>query len=305
MVEIIERSKWLVFAVAGTDRRRSFYWRAIARLRRAEMLVRRDARRDLPTPPVDIRPDRGFAICEGEAFVGGTRAVVDEVRRMASIHMPESVGVEVPEQFGVNLPNLSFGSPLVQFAVRKDLLASIASYLEILPILTGVQVMRASHLPGPYSGSQLFHCDHDDLRQVKAFVLCSEVSESNGPLTVVDATTSRHIKQELGYRYGGRSLRVPDERVNRVAPSASGTAFVGPPGRVLLVDTSTCLHFGARIAEGAADRLMVQFQYLTPAAFDLLFQPGRRRISEPGVESSALQRLVLGATSRDGHDPRW
>jgi hypothetical protein len=300
--DLIDEGKWLVFAVGGTDRRRSFYWNAIARCRSAEMATRRAERHRLPVPPVEIAADRGFQMFDSETFTG-TSQVVHEVQHLAAEQMPQSVTLTTPDQFGSNLRDLSFSSPLVQFAVSESLMAPIAAYLGMVPILTGIQIMRASYIQDPPSGSQLFHCDHDDLRQVKVFVLCSEVSDDNGPLTVLDASASRRVKQALHYRYGGRSLRIADEQVDELASVTTRTAFSGPPGRVLLVDTSTCLHFGARIRKGAADRLMVQFQYLTPAAFELLFRPDRRRICLPGPESSRLHRLVLGEMATAGRTP--
>ncbi len=292
--ELVEKAKWLVFAVGGTDRSRPLYWRTIALLRSAEMRARRDGRSELPDPLVDLTVDRGFAACDG-ATLGGTEGVVDEVRRTAAVELAGSLAPQAPEQFGVNLRDLPLSSPLMRFALSEQLVASAAAYLGVVPILAGIQLMRATHLPGAPSGSQLFHCDHDDLHQVKVFVLCSEVADENGPLTVLDAATSRAVKRAVRYRYGGRSLRLTDAQVDQEALPASRTAFVGPPGRVMLVDTSACLHFGARIRDGASDRLMVQFQYLTPAAFELVLQPRRRRIALPGPDSSALERRVLGA----------
>jgi hypothetical protein len=40
---------------------------------------------------------------------------------------------------------------------------------------------------------------------------------------------------------------------------------------------------------------MVQFQYLTPAAFGRVLQLRRRRIGRPSPDGSALERFVPGA----------
>ena len=70
--------------------------------------------------------------------------------------------------------------------------------------------------------------------------------------------------------------------------------FTGPPGTMTFIDTSTCLHFGSRLAPGAAERLVVQFQYLTPPAFDLWFRRRARRPFGAAVERlTPLQRSVL------------
>jgi hypothetical protein len=87
-------------------------------------------------------------------------------------------------------------------------------------------------------------------------------------------------------------MRVPNDRVDALAPGAPKAAFRGQPGWVW-PDTSTCLHFGARVAEGTDDRLMVQFQYLTPAAFGLV---GRRVPGEGHVVAERCPRA-----QDDGH----
>jgi len=282
-----ERVKWAVFAVGGDDRRRAVYWHALARLRAGEMAERRAALAELPEPPVRIPPDAGFVICDRE--FGDLGDVVSETVRRASTASDPKV-LKEPEDFGTRLDGLPTTSALARFALDEGLLATAAAYLGMVPILAGIQIMRASAITGPTRGSQLFHCDHDDLRQVKVFVLCSEVAEANGPLTLLSARASRQVKEAVHYRYGGRSLRVPDDRVASVVAPGEVTAFTGSPGRLLLVDTSTCLHFGARIDSGAEDRLMVQIQYLTPPAF-ALFLARRRR---PGIVARDAGRSHVG-----------
>jgi hypothetical protein len=114
----------------------------------------------------------------------------------------------------------------------------------------------------------------------------------------VAATASRRVKDAVDYHYGGPSFRLPDERVHPLVRSDEVSAFTGPAGTVTFIDTSSCLHLGSRVQQGAAERLVVQFQFLTPAAFDLQLVPRRRARPFADVDGdfTPLQRLVLGAS---------
>lgn len=56
-----------------------------------------------------------------------------------------------------------------------------------------------------------------DTQQIKAFVLCTDVSEENEPLKVMDADDSRTLRKTLGYHFRDR---VTDEEAERA---------MGPP----------------------------------------------------------------------------
>jgi hypothetical protein len=183
---------------------------------------------------------------------------------------------------------------LVQFALDRRVVAAAARYLGIVPLLTGVTILASPPVPGPLSGSQLFHSDWEDVRQVKVFVNCSTVVEENGPLTAVTADASRRVKQRVGYRYGGPHFRLRDEEVLPLVGDGEVQEFTGPPGSIVFIDTSSCLHLGSRVRDGADERLVVQFQYLTPPAFDLLLAPAKRRPFAGAAGSSTLDCLVLG-----------
>jgi hypothetical protein len=241
-----------------------------------------------------IDPSIGFAIADANSF-GATREVVEDVRRLAMTHMADAAALTTPDHFGKSLAHLPLSSPLVRFALGDQLLATVSAYLGMVPLLTDLQIMRASHIPGGPTASQRFHCDHDDLRQVKVFVLCSTVTEANGPLTLLNAVDSQRVKRSVQYRYGGKAMRLTDEQVAQLSSGADLVPFTGEPGRVCLADTSTCLHFGARVNEGAEDRYMVQFQYMTPAAFDLFLRQNRATVATPAAGSSEIVRLALGA----------
>lgn len=252
---------------------------------------RRRAVADLPTPPLEIPAGRGFATCDASVFheVGD---VVEDIRRRRS-GLTIAAG-EKAYLLDHPLTELDRSSPLIRFAVDPRVVSVASHYLGLVPMLTMVTILASPPVPGPFAGSQLFHSDWEDVRQVKIFVNCSNVAEESGPLTAVAADASRRVKDAVGYRYGGPYFRLRDDEVEPMLRDGDLEAFTGPAGSVVFIDTSSCLHLGSRVHAGAGERLVGQFQYLTPPAFDLTLAPGRRRPFASAAGASEMERLVLG-----------
>ena len=49
-------------------------------------------------------------------------------------------------------------SPFLRLALRPDVMASVARYLGMVPILTNVEVYYSTHRDVALASSQLFHC---------------------------------------------------------------------------------------------------------------------------------------------------
>jgi hypothetical protein len=229
---------------------------------------------------------------------------VAEVQRLSGPLFEAGGRSEKPYLANASLAGVPPTSALLRFALNDQLLASAAEYLGVVPMLAGIYALRSTHVPGPPAGSQLFHCDWEAVRQVKVFIHCSPVTEDNGPLTAISATASQRLKRALRYRYGGTGFRVPDERVRPVVADEEIETFAGPTGAVTLIDTSSCFHYGSRITEGSGPRLVVQFQYMTPAAFDLLLKyrssrrRARNRTNRSDIDLLVLEGLATGSSSR-------
>jgi hypothetical protein len=257
------------------------------------MRARRDAVADLPPPRVEISDDQGFATVGSTPSID-TAAVVDDVRRRRKELSGGQLRDEKAYLLDHPVTDLAPSSTLLRFALDPEVVAAAALYLGIVPVLTQITILASPAIPGPLSGSQLFHSDWEDVRQVKVFVACSSVADENGPLTAISARVSRRVKDEVGYRYGGRAFRLPDERVAPLLTANDVTAFTGPAGSTTFIDTSSCLHYGSRVHPGAEERLVVQFQYLTPPAFDLVAsRKGRPFALLPGKD--VHERMVLGS----------
>jgi len=261
--------------------------------------ARRVARSIRPDPAVAVDPGMGFRL-----FPPGTFAEADELARTAGRLLAEvSAEAAIAKRVGkgrkkflVNLldsKTLDGNHPAVRLALRPDILNATVAYMGTVPVLRSIQVFYSGTLEAEPTSSQLYHCDADDTRQIKIFVLCSDIGHANGPLTLLDADRSAVVRRATRYKFNSR---LTDAQVDEALGAPARPAeVVGSPGTVCLVDTSRCFHFGSRVEPGAAPRLVTMIQYLSPDAFVL---PGDYRsgaaVAWPGNDSlTPLQRVVL------------
>jgi hypothetical protein len=281
------------FRVRGTGVRQVYYEaRRVGRFfrdaRRREVLSGLRAS-DLPIPR-----GAGFLVVPPGRFEE-TVGIVEEARaalsRFDAQMPPEGKNRKRFLQNVLNPAALTLDSPVVKFALRNDILSAVSQYLGVVPFLSTITVFHSDTVEGAPTSSQLYHCDGDDVTQVKIFVYCSDVDPPSGPLTILDATTTHEVQRITKYQF---RQRLTDQQVTDAVPTAAARPVLGPAGTAVFVDTSRCFHFGSRVARDAPPRLVTMIQYQTPYSFMLPGSQGLpfRRLLAPGVGD--LQRLVLG-----------
>jgi hypothetical protein len=245
-----------------------------------------------------IHRDRGYAVFPPEVFPEA-REIVEATAPLGRNVDLTKPGLSKKARSGFMVPmmdvaGLTLDSPMLRLALRPDVIAAVSSYLGMVPVIAYLQVFYSEANSDEARSSQLFHCDADATTQVKIFVLCSEVTRANGPLTLLGAETSRNVRGRLGYHFGGK---IKDKRLAGIIDESDHVPIVGPPGTVCFVDTTQCFHFGSRVESGTAPRLVTMIQYLTPSSFML---PRDHRQGSPfrhlaTHQMGRVQRMVLGA----------
>jgi hypothetical protein len=171
---------------------------------------------------------------------------------------------------------------------------AVTAYLRVAPILSSIDVYYSRSVDRELMSSQLLHCDGDDTRQIKIFVLCTRVDPSSGPLMLMRSNQSEALRRKLGYEYRNR---VTDDEAVAALGELELTPVQGEPGTTVLADTSRCFHYGSRVDGIGESRLVAMFQYLTPYSF--MLPRDYRRVAPfrqlADATSSRLERLVLGA----------
>jgi hypothetical protein len=177
--------------------------------------------------------------------------------------MPEAGGKDYLRVIG-NLTNLDPNGPIVKIAMNDELLSTVTNYLGIAPQLNSINVMWSppsaitKKIDGTWSGSQLFHIDGDSDGIVKVWILCNEITDENGPTTLIPADSSLKISKEISYSPRGKVAN--DDPFRNVMNSAFKA--VGNPGTVLATDTARCFHQGSRTNVNS-ERLVIMYFYDT------------------------------------------
>jgi hypothetical protein len=263
----------------------------------AQMARRREAAAEVGAGSVEIPRVTGFTFCDGARFPEIPDVVSSARNVLATVDL-EKLKARANKRFMMKLldqKTLSLGSPFMRLALHQDVIAAATRYLGVVPILQFVNVYFSSESGDGLSKSQLYHCDSDDVEQVKVWVLCEETTPETGPLTLLPVAESDLVRKKVGYTY---DMLLPDERVSEVLGGLNAARqFLGPPGTVGFFDTSRCLHFGSRFADPTMTRLIVMLQYITPLSFILpaeYWDHARYRAfgTTPGLDD--MSRMILG-----------
>lgn len=279
------------FRVRGAGARRAYVEaRRLARFFRDA--DRRSLLQSLPPVSLSIPPHTGFLIVDSGQWPE-VQEIVADARRIAAGIEQTPTGAKGRKRFLQNVLErsaLTLGSPLMRFALREDVLRIVSEYLGVIPLLSTVSVLFSDTVDRDYYSSQLYHCDGDDVTQVKIFIHCTDVDPVSGPLTVLDAEASGRVLRGTGYRF---DQRLTDEQAHAFVGEDHARAITGPAGTTAFVDTSRCLHYGSRVLPESKPRLVAMIQYQTPYSF---MPPERTHPFQHLANDtlSELQRLALG-----------
>lgn len=178
---------------------------------------------------------------------------------------------------------------LLALGLNPRVLAAVSRYLGTLPVLRTVDVFWTPPSNGAAQpeGSQFFHFDHDDYRELKMFFYIEDMDEQGGPFTFLPKPVADIVKKQAKAFKG---KRYADEEVYGVCSTEDAIKFTGPAGTGAIVDTSNCLHFGGRVDHRG--RLLVQHLFLRPKSN--IIEHGRINMGEiAGLELDELGRMVV------------
>lgn len=165
---------------------------------------------------------------------------------------------------------------ILDFVTTPEVLEPVARHCGFVPCLSGdtppgVRLMESStqfdpQAQGPWRSSQLWHTDYHSFPTVYVIVAVREIGPEDGALHFVGEEASGRAAEAVRYNRRGSSHRVSDEEfAEHVDPSETIT-FTGPPGSVILIDSSRCFHFGSR--NPRRPRYQLQYAYISPVRND-------------------------------------
>ena len=241
-----------------------------------------------------IPREQGFLVINDRNFVP-----LKEAREFAEQKLKQTNIQELLEkatgkhQYLLALPikqELTLDSPLIRLGLNRDLVTVVTEYMGILPILNSVNILYSPNQSIFDHSSQYFHLDPEGVKQVKIFIYLDEVTIDGGPFTLIPGQESEKV---YAVYKGGR---LTDEFVSQFVAEKEFTPITGTSGTMILVDTSSCFHYGSR--PGKKDRPAILLQYVSPFAmiFPSFGWQRQTRLSHLAQEDTPmLERYLLGA----------
>lgn len=207
-------------------------------------------------PPVRVPQDSAFLQIGPDAFPG-QREVVEICQRIYRDQSPKYDLEDPNNRFRIDLltrPILLRHLEIVHFATSPEVVATVADYFGCVPNLTMVQLWWTP--PNQTTtGSQLFHVDQVDYRQLKIFLNISNVTHHGGPLCFLPAHITKKVLPKLKRPFD----RVNDDEIFRYCHPDDMVALTGGEGSGGIVDTCRCYHFGGRTRKASRVVLMLQY----------------------------------------------
>jgi ectoine hydroxylase-related dioxygenase (phytanoyl-CoA dioxygenase family) len=147
---------------------------------------------------------------------------------------------------------------IMRAAVARPIVDAVADYLGEVPVLGNVTIMVS--VPNETQvGSQLYHLDFADEKQIKLFVYVDEVTKDNGPFTFTPVSVTNELVKKYAYDRG----RLTIDQVEQAVGAGKEIQVTGPAGTALLCDTSRCLHYGSN--RNKTTRIVLLIQYVAHA----------------------------------------
>ena len=243
---------------------KKLYWNILKFFSPLENHKRKKAFSRLSAPKVlqYINPSHGASFQKANSVIALTENAVEE-----SWNIIKQSNLETTTNKSYLKPLLSkdeikLPSAITNLALSDELLSVVTKYLGTFPILYYINIWytRGNANQIEFEGSQLFHLDHEDYKQIKCFVYLNDMEMDHGPTQYINATDSHQIVKQFNYNTKTENKNISDCKLNLY----SKHVHLGKKGSIVLMDTSSCFHCGGRSKK---DRFLLVFQYLTPFAF--------------------------------------
>lgn len=188
--------------------------------------------------------------------------------------------------------DLKFTETIKNFS---DPFADIATkYLGSLSLLDSCQFWYSPNKNNDLIGSQLYHRDPEDFRQLKIFIPIEEISERNGPLNVLNANDSTKLLENLlkNKKIIKRNQKISDLEAEKYGTSKKQKILL-KQNQCAIVDTCRCYHFGSRKSE--LDRKLIFLHFTTAFSGKT---PVIRRYDTENEFTSERDKLIYGLQNK-------
>jgi hypothetical protein len=182
-------------------------------------------------------------------------------------------------------PVLDRNDTFLQFSLAQEILAIVCGYLNMFTRLVYINLWLNVQTGRPESGSQRWHRDPEDRKQVKLFLYLCDVNEQNGPFCYMRET---HNTGRFGGIYRQKinaGNYPPDGSLDGKIPGHLYQVCTGRAGTLIFCDTSG-FHKGGHVVED--QRLLFVSVYTTNAGAPVMIR--QKYYSIPSFKGGPLSQ---------------
>jgi hypothetical protein len=147
--------------------------------------------------------------------------------------------------------------PIVRFCSRPEVFNLVSGYVGEYPVLASISLGYTA-ANSNWVGSQLFHCDSNEPRQLHLVMPIWPIDMESGPFTFLPESKSSTLRKALKHQGG----RVDDDVLFSHFSEDELIRCTGEPGDVFFVNPYACFHCGARTRSKPRLILIVNFTSL-------------------------------------------
>lgn len=157
-----------------------------------------------------------------------------------------------------------FDKDLVRLATR--IANELSGYLCGLPVLQSAYFWKSKPYDGPSMGSQHWHIDNNDFRQIRYFIALNDIDENNGALEYISVGQSKQIYDEFERidPTNCRNKKRDAQELERFQPEIR--RLCAKEGESYYIDVGNCYHRGSR--KMSTERHVFVLQFMTPFHID-------------------------------------
>jgi len=234
-------------SVGGWVKRSSLLWRWVFNFDRAIRFKTdkswneevKDAVRTLRSDGIIVQgakavfKDRSILLLDKIISIVNDRIQEGDIREIVSSRQSGSDRKEF--HFQLYGPEFVTESEFIEIATEERLLDLVNGYMGMYSYLRSVDVWLNFPTAGGPKETQLWHCDDDDLMNMKVLIYLNDVGDGGGPFCYVPGTHPIG-KRKISVRVD-RSGRISDEDMASAIPVAEWKICTGDAKTVILADT--------------------------------------------------------------------
>ena len=147
--------------------------------------------------------------------------------------------------------------PVVRFCSQPAIFNVVSGYMGEYPVLSGIS-LGYTKSNSNWVGSQLFHCNSNEPKQLHLVMPIWPIDMETGPFTFLPARKSAQVRRAISHQGG----RIPDDVIFSHVREDELIYCTGEPGDIYLVNPYACFHCGARTRSKSRLILIVNFTSL-------------------------------------------